>query len=104
MLSSENIVYRLPFEVTLAPGKPFPVVLLYGAKKEGSGWAEADDDLPPGPVPYDGPIITEALTLFFSAPRPVASAIARALRQVCRQRRSVSVQLLMIAAELLHQP
>ncbi len=58
-------------------------MLLYGAKKEGalSGWAESDDDLPPGPVPYDGPIITEALTLFFSAPRPVASAIARALKQ-----------------------
>jgi hypothetical protein len=60
------------------------VVLLYGAKKEGavSGWAEFDDDLPPGPVPYDGPIVTEALTLFFSSPRPVASAIARALKQV----------------------
>ncbi len=73
-------------------------MLLYGAKKEGSGWAEADDDLPPGPVPYDGPIITEALTLFFSAPRPVASAIARALRQVCCHYRSISVQLLWIAA------
>lgn len=65
-------------------GKPFPVLLLYGAKKESSvsGWIEADDDLPPGPVPYDGPIITEALALFFSSPRPVASAIARALKQV----------------------
>ena len=72
---------------TLLPcssGKPFPVILLYGAKKEGalSGWSESDDDLPPGPVPYDGPIVTEALTLFFSSPRPVASAIARALKQV----------------------
>lgn len=65
-------------------GKPFPVLLLYGAKKESSvsGWIEADDDLPPGPVPYDGPIITEALVLFFSSPRPVASAIARALKKV----------------------
>jgi hypothetical protein len=59
-------------------------VLLYGAKKESgvSGWAEADDDLPPGPVPYDGPIVTEALTLFFSSPRPVAAAIARAIKKV----------------------
>jgi hypothetical protein len=74
------------FSLTSSPssGKPFPVVLLYGAKKESSvsGWIEADDDLPPGPVPYDGPIITEALVLFFSSPRPVASAIARALKQV----------------------
>ncbi len=77
---------RRVLHLTSSPqlGKPFPVLLLYGAKKESSvsGWIEADDDLPPGPVPYDGPIITEALALFFSSPRPVASAIARALKQV----------------------